>query len=107
MSKQYCVAAVEKAIKILNFLAEYPGSSFSEIFTALDLSKSTTYQTLSTLEMYHYIVREENRRYSLDLGLLPLLRGIPRRNDLVECARRPLERLAADIMQSAYIKWTV
>ena len=96
MSKQYCVAAVEKAIKILNFLAEYPGSSFSEIFTALDLSKSTTYQTLSTLEMYHYIVREENRRYSLDLGLLPLLRGIPRRNDLVECARRPLERLAAD-----------
>ena len=96
MSKQYCVAAVEKAIKILNFLAEYPGSSFSEIFTALDLSKSTTYQTLSTLEMYHYIVREENRRYSLDLGLLPLLRGSPRRNDLVECARRPLERLAAD-----------
>ena len=35
MPKQYCVGAVEKAIKILNFLAEHPDSSFSEIFTAL------------------------------------------------------------------------
>ena len=42
MPKQYCVGAVEKAIKILNFLAEHPDSSFSEIFTALELSKSTT-----------------------------------------------------------------
>lgn len=96
MANRYCVAAVEKAIRILNFLAEHPNSSFSEIFTALGLSKSTTYQTLSTLETYHYVTRMENRRYSLDLGLLPLLSGIPKRNDLVECARGPLEKLAAD-----------
>ena len=96
MPKQYCVAAVEKAIKILNFLATHPNSSFSEIFTALELSKSTTYQTLSTLETFHYVVRLENRRYSLDLGLLPLLCGIPKRNNLVACAREPLQRLAGE-----------
>ena len=28
MPKQYCVGAVEKAIKILNFLAEHPGFIF-------------------------------------------------------------------------------
>lgn len=96
MAKQYCVAAVEKAIKILNFLAAHPNSSFSEIFFALGLSKSTTYQTLSTLESFHYVVKEKNKRYSLDLGLLPLLRGIPKRNGLVECAREPLEKLASE-----------
>lgn len=68
MPKQYCVGAVEKAIKILNFLAEHPDSSFSEIFTALELSKSTTYQTLSTLEMFHYVERLDNRQYRLARG---------------------------------------
>ena len=69
MPKQYCVGAVEKAIKILNFLAEHPDSSFSEIFTALELSKSTTYQTLSTLEMFHYVERLDNRQYRLAMGI--------------------------------------
>ena len=64
MPKQYCVGAVEKAIKILNFLAEHPDSSFSEIFTALELSKSTTYQTLSTLGLFH----------AAETGDLPLTR---------------------------------
>lgn len=82
MPKQYCVGAVEKAIKILNFLAEHPDSSFSEIFTALELSKSTTYQTLSTLEMFHYVERLDNRQYRLAMGILPLLRGIPKQNDM-------------------------
>ena len=55
MSPKYCVAAVEKAIHILNFLAAHPDSTFTDIFTALGLSKSTTYQTLFTLEAYQYV----------------------------------------------------
>lgn len=102
MPKQYCVGAVEKAIKILNFLAEHPDSSFSEIFTALELSKSTTYQTLSTLEMFHYIERLDNRQYRLAMGILPLLRGIPKQNDIVECVRGPLTKLADETRFSVH-----
>ena len=102
MPKQYCVGAVEKAIKILNFLAEHPDSSFSEIFTALELSKSTTYQTLSTLEMFHYVERLDNRQYRLAMGILPLLRGIPKQNDIVECVRGPLTKLADETQFSVH-----
>ena len=102
MPKQYCVGAVEKAIKILNFLAEHPDSSFSEIFTALELSKSTTYQTLSTLEMFHYVERLDNRQYRLAMGILPLLRGIPKQNDIVECVRGPLTKLADETRFSVH-----
>lgn len=102
MPKQYCVGAVEKAIKILNFLAEHPDSSFSEIFTALELSKSTTYQTLSTLEMFHYVERLDNRQYRLAMGILPLLRGIPKQNDIVECVRSPLTKLADETRFSVH-----
>ena len=94
MPKQYCVGAVEKAIKILNFLAEHPDSSFSEIFTALELSKSTTYQTLSTLEMFHYVERLDNRQYRLAMGILPLLRGIPKQNDIVEIRGIKIDKTA-------------
>ena len=103
MPKQYCVGAVEKAIKILDYLATHPNSSFSEIFTALDLSKSTTYQTLSTLEMYHYVTRQEDRSYCLDIGLLPLLQGIPKRNDLIECARAPVTEFAEETGYSVHL----
>ena len=102
MPKQYCVGAVEKAIKILNFLAEHPDSSFSEIFTALELSKSTTYQTLSTLEMFHYVERLDNRQYRLAMGILPLLRGIPKQNDILECVRGPLTKLADETRFSVH-----
>lgn len=102
MPKQYCVGAVEKAIKILNFLAEHPDSSFSEIFTALELSKSTTYQTLSTLEMFHYVERLDNRQYRLAMGILPLLHGIPKQNDIVECVRGPLTKLADETQFSVH-----
>ena len=94
MAPKYCVVAVEKAIHILNFLAAHPNSTFTEIFTALDLSKSTTYQTMFTLESYQYVIRTKDKRYRLDVGILPLVRGITQQNDLVEIARGPLTRLA-------------
>ncbi len=94
MSPKYCVAAVEKAIHILNFLAAHPDSTFTDIFTALGLSKSTTYQTLFTLESYQYVVRTKEKKYRLDVGILPLIYGVAQQNNLVETAREPLTELA-------------
>jgi len=94
MSSKYCVAAVEKAIHILNYLAAHPDSTFTDIYTSLGLSKSTTYQTLFTLESYQYIIRTKDKKYRLDVGILPLIRGITQENSLVEVARGPLTELA-------------
>lgn len=94
MPPKYCVSAVEKAIHILNFLSAHPDSTFTDIFTALGLSKSTTHQTLFTLESYQYVVRTKEKKYRLDVGILPLIRGITRQDNLVETAREPLLELA-------------
>lgn len=88
------MAAVEKAIHILNFLAAHPDSTFTDIFTALGLSKSTTYQTLFTLETYQYVVRTKEKKYRLDVGILPLVHGIAQQNNLIESARESLTQLA-------------
>lgn len=96
MAPKYCVAAVEKAILILNYLSVHPNSTFTEIFTNLGISKSTTYQTLSTLESYQYVMRTKERKYQLDVGILPLVRGVARPNDLVETARGPLTQLSEE-----------
>lgn len=94
MPPNYRVGAVEKAILILNFLAEHPDSTFTEIFTTLKLSKSTVYQTLFTLEAYQYVIRTKEHRYRLDVGVLPLMHGVSRENDIVNVAREPLTRFA-------------
>ncbi len=96
MSPKYCVAAVEKAIHILNFLAAHPDSTFTDIFTALGLSKSTTYQTLFTLEAYQYVVRTKEKKYRLDVGILPLVHGIAQQNNLIESSREALTQLAKE-----------
>ena len=96
MAPKYCVGAVEKAIQILNYLAARPNSTFTDIFTDLKLSKSTTYQTLFTLESYQYVVRTKDRRYQLGVGVLPLLRGVSQPTDIVDISREPLTKLAEE-----------
>jgi len=96
MGSKYCVTAVEKAIKILNYLGEHPEATFTEIFTNLDLSKSTTYQTLFTLESYQYVTKTKERKYRLDVGLLPLIKGVTEENRLVKIAAGPLNKLAEE-----------
>ena len=96
MEKKYHVPAVEKAIRILDYVARHPNATFSDIYESLSLSKSTTYQTLSTLEDSRYVRRTSDRRYQIDVGVLTLVQGILLQNDLVEVAREPLERLARE-----------
>ena len=96
MATNYCVAAVEKAIRILNFLAAHPNSTFTDIHTALELSKATTYQTLFTLESYQYVTRIDERRYQIGSGVFPLIRGATQPNNLINAARDPLSAYAAE-----------
>lgn len=96
MAPKYCVAAVEKAIHILNYLAAHPNSTFTDIHTALNLSKSTAYQTLFTLESYQYVIRTGDRKYQIGVGVLPLIQGVSQPEDLIKIARAPLEQFAAD-----------
>lgn len=96
MSPKYSVGAVEKAIHILNYIAANPNCTFTEIFTNLNISKSTTYQTLFTLESYQYVIKTKENRYRLDVGVLPLVRAVSHETDIVEISREPLERFAEE-----------
>lgn len=83
MATKHGVAAVEKAIQILNYIASNPGATFTQIFTDLDISKSTVYQTLFTLESYQYVNLTSDKKYQIGVGILPLFNGVSQPEDLV------------------------
>ena len=103
MPPKYRVGAVEKAIQILNYLAAHPNATFTEIFTSLGLSKSTTYQTLFTLESYQYVIRTKDRTYQLGVGLLPLISGVSQPTDIVEISRESLTQLANETRLTVHL----
>ncbi|KJS20153.1 MAG: hypothetical protein VR72_15680 [Clostridiaceae bacterium BRH_c20a] len=58
--KLYEVPSIIKTIKIIEFLHKNKEATFTEIFTDLDIPKSTAYQILSTLEFNRYIKQDQS-----------------------------------------------
>lgn len=83
------VQSVERAIDILNALAQYPkGCSIGELSKDLNLSKSTIHRIISTLKYKHYVTQnKENLKYRLDLKILNLSASITNNMDLINVAR--------------------
>ena len=78
------VASVEKALKILDLLAnEHQGLRVSDIAKAVSVPYTTAYRLISTLEDAGYIHSiPDTRRYTLSLKILHLYRGLNRRLNL-------------------------
>ena len=67
------IQSLEKAFKILEYLATHPQARIQDISLAMDMNKTTVHTLLSTLELYHYVERDEDRpRYSLGVKLFQL-----------------------------------
>jgi DNA-binding IclR family transcriptional regulator len=68
--RQYNVPAVEKAIAILDALAEAGRSlSTTEIHSLLDLPKATTFMILNVLERHDVVKKDRDGRYVIGLKL--------------------------------------
>lgn len=100
---RYTIEALARGLEVLAlFTAARPALSFNEIVGALDLSKSTAFRILATLEQLGYLEHDPTaRRYRPGLKVFQLgfaaLAGL----EIQQVARPQLERLAQQLDETA------
>jgi len=97
--------AVDKALDVLEFLANQPeGAAMKEITAALDRSMSEIYRMVLALEYRRFVHKDtESERYYLSLRLFELAHRYPPTARLVRAAQPIMEDLAAQSMQSCHL----
>jgi len=101
---EYRVPAVEKALDILEFMANQPdGLTQTEISTGLGRSIHEIYRILLLLEKRGYVVRTKADRLRLSLKLFELAHKHPPVNRLIEAALPIMRDLAANSDQSCHL----
>lgn len=94
--RKYVVPAVERAVIILQLLAQEPdGLTISQITQRLAVSKSTIFTILTTLRQYRLVERvEESGRFRLGMELFTLGSTVVERLNVRSAAYPSLKRLA-------------
>jgi len=101
MPPDYAVPALEKALDILEVLADRPALSQLEIAQAVDRSPSQIFRVLTTLERRGYLYRDaQSGAYSLSLRLFDLSHRQEPLRSLTDAALGPMRELAAATGQS-------
>lgn len=95
MTKPYAVPSVDRALRIMELLAESRrGLTLSDISRKLALPKSSVHLLVKTLELTGYLKNNRvNGRYHFGLKLVSLSRTALENLDLRECARPYLQDL--------------
>ncbi|RAV21960.1 IclR family transcriptional regulator [Paenibacillus contaminans] len=100
--KEYSVPALDKAISILNALAESE-LSISEIYTQLELPKSTTFVILNTLEQHDIIKKSAEGKYRLGQGMFRWSMSYLKSMDMLKIARPHMEQLVKETPYTAHL----
>lgn len=102
--ERYLVPALDRGLRILGlFTAERPQWGPGEIARALDLTRSSVFRLLHTLEVHGYLVRAGARDVRLGPVVLALAHGFSAGHDLVGLARPVLDRLRDATGASAHL----
>jgi DNA-binding IclR family transcriptional regulator len=90
----YDVAVLQKALDLLEVLADEPDLGLSELSEKTGASKASTYRMLSTLESRGFVVkRGETRKYAPGAQLVALSCAVVARLDLAKAARPSMDEL--------------
>ncbi|MEM9047564.1 MAG: IclR family transcriptional regulator [Pseudomonadota bacterium] len=94
MTKDYRIASVDKALSVLEALAEQPEQGVSALARHLGMTKSLVFRMLSTLEARGYVAREPRRAvYSLGFRVSVLGERTNRQTALMIAAIPEMEAL--------------
>lgn len=101
----YRVPAAEKALDILEFMADRPGGvTQTEISAGLNRSIHEIYRVIQLLERRNYLVRAaKSDRYHLSLKLFELANKHPPVNRLIDAALPVMRNLARGADQSCHM----
>lgn len=84
--------AIDKSVRIFEYLAHHGGATFSQIYQDVGLPKSTTSSLLASL-VTHGLLRQERNRYFLGIRLYSLGQKAEEEFDIKRLALEPLEQL--------------
>src|SRR3954453_265743 len=92
------VQSVDRAISVLEILAQRGEAGVSEIALEIAVHKSTAFRLLGALEARGLVEQAEDRgKYRLSFGLVRLAGGVAARLDLTQQSRPVCRRLADEI----------
>lgn len=93
-ARDYTIAAVDRALTVLESLAEHPQQGVTQLSRRLGLTKTIVFRLLSTLEARGFVVREtDHALYSLGYRIGVLGERAGQQNMLVAAARPVMEWL--------------
>lgn len=105
MSGRYTVTALDRALDVLELLAEHPeGLRLSALARETGIPKSTLFRIVSTLVDRRCVSLDEERKtYRLGLKLGELGNAFLSQSDVHNAAVRPMRRLAAACEESVFL----
>ncbi|MFC5401281.1 IclR family transcriptional regulator [Cohnella soli] len=94
-NERYTIQSIDKALDLLELLAEHGSLSLIEITNLLEQPKSSTFRIILTLENRGFISRsDEDGKYCLGYKQLMLTRNLLERNTLRTAALAEMKRLS-------------
>ncbi|WP_229374961.1 IclR family transcriptional regulator [Streptomyces spirodelae] len=98
------VQSVDRAVSVLEILAERGEAGVSEVATELEVHKSTAFRLLGALEARGLVEQTAERgKYRLDFGIVRLASAVTGRIDITQQGRPVCERLAEEIGETVNI----
>ena len=99
--RNYTIAAVDRALFVLEELAGQPRQGVTDLASRLGLTKTIVFRLLSTLEARGFVVREGDKAiYSLGYRMVVLGDQAGVQNTLLAAARPVMERLRDDTTET-------
>jgi DNA-binding IclR family transcriptional regulator len=98
------VQSVDRAISVLEILAQRGEAGVSEVAAEIDVHKSTAFRLLGALEARGLVEQAGERgKYRLGFGIVRLAGGVTGRIDITQQGRPVCERLAEEIGETVNI----
>lgn len=99
------IQSVERALKIMEILAEYPdGLGVTELSLKLDVAKSTAHRLLNTLLTYNYISKDvKSDNYILGTQILLIANQVLENLSIVEIAKNEINKLSSITNETVHL----
>ncbi|NUU24698.1 MAG: IclR family transcriptional regulator [Streptomycetaceae bacterium] len=98
------VQSVDRAISVLEILAQRGDAGVSEVAAEIDVHKSTAFRLLGALEARGLVEQTAERgKYRLGFGIVRLAGGVTGRLDITQQGRPVCERLSEEIGETVNI----
>lgn len=103
-SARYNIRVVDRAVSVLNVLADGKPRTLTELSKELDINSSTTFRLLATLRSHNLVQSEDSTgNYRLGLACLELSRAYHTGNELRQAALLEMKVLRDDTMETVHL----